>query len=161
MIMSIFSPNIYSRSPSRADITLKVYQQEKYVRQVWIFLASVIAALTLYNWTCRLRVYLTKPRPYNAEEKPDKDSEKASTDTSMSGATRKSTIHRLPVACASFLKVLLFRTTVPIGPSSVMTIAELIFITGYNAALLIWLWVDSECGLNLTWKRTLTCNNDL
>ncbi|EJD01186.1 uncharacterized protein FOMMEDRAFT_90010 [Fomitiporia mediterranea MF3/22] len=53
-------------------------------------------------------------------------------------------LRHVPSAFASLFRVLAFRTTVPIGPSSVMSVAELVFILGYITALLVWLWINTD-----------------
>jgi ferric-chelate reductase len=118
-------------SPSYADILLKVEHQAKYVKELWLFLASIIALLTVVNVISKIVDGISPPKSQAKEQY-----------ASSSGHGRFS-LRRLPAAIASSFKIIAFRVTVPIGPSSVTSVTEIIFILGYIIALITWLFVDS------------------
>lgn len=140
-----------STTPSTADRQLKALQQSKYVKEFWLFLAGVIALLTIINATSRLLACLAKPKqhPVDAAYRDEKRSPEAFTP----GRTGRISLRRFPHALASAFKIVAFRVTVPIGPSSVASVTEVVFIVGYLAALLAFLWVDSECPHCVTWTH--------
>lgn len=138
------------RSVSAAALKVKEAQQAEYVKQLWLFLAAVIGLLTVINWSTRLLVCLRRRRTIllPSNEKHETSSEKGSLEAPSPGKTGRVSLRRLPVAFASFFRAVVFRTTVPIGPSSVMSVAELVFILGYVAALLTWMWINSKYTAN-------------
>ncbi|TDL29709.1 hypothetical protein BD410DRAFT_833972 [Rickenella mellea] len=110
--------------------------QAKYVKEFWLFLTGVIALLTIVNFTTRLVAFLTKlGQPLDRQN---------SSEAVPPGRTGKLSIRRIPAAFTSVFKVVAFRTTIPIGLSSVSSVSELVFITGYMTALLVWLFVDTR-----------------
>ena len=134
-----------SSSPSEAELKLKAEQQAEYVKQLWLFLTAVIGLLTVINWS---RLLLRTLRASRAQKRRGDNSLESVYVTETvpfpSGATNgRLSLRRIPQAISSTFRVLAFRTTVPIGPSSVMSVSELTFIIGYVAALLVWLWVNS------------------
>lgn len=132
-------------SPSRAELELKAEKQAEYVKQLWFLLAAVIGLLSIINWTRRL---LRRMRSPKAQKRgPDTPAESAYAIENVpfpSNSAGRVHLRRIPQAISSFFRVLAFRTTVPIGPSSVMLVSELTFIAGYIVALLVWLWINSE-----------------
>lgn len=136
-----------SRSqPTAEEIALKSHLQRQYVKQLWIFLTVVIGLLTLINWTTRLYCYILRPQRTDVNKLND---EKKVHESPNPGRTGQHALRRLPVAFRGLFKVVAFRTTVPIGPSSVMSISELTFIIGYIVAMLVWLWVNSAYQLKI------------
>lgn len=129
-----------------AEYKLKAEQQAEYVKQLWLFLTAVIGLLTIVNWTRRLLRTLRSPKlgvdktsafaieaiPFPSGPLP-------------TGRHSRISFRRIPQMLSSIFRAFAFRTTFPIGPSSVMSVAELTFIIGYIVALLVWLWVNSEC----------------
>ena len=135
-----------SRStPSEAELKLKAEQQAEYVKQLWFFLTAVIGMLTIINWSRFLFRTLRTPRAQKHGVDNSLDSVYVSETVPFpSGVTNgRLSLRRIPQAISSTFRVLAFRTTVPIGPSSVMSVSELTFIVGYVAALLVWLWINS------------------
>lgn len=133
-------------SPPRADYALKAELQAEYVKQLWLLLSAIIGLLTIINWSRRLHRAVRSPKPQ--EHGLDTFIENGHpvgvvTFPSNKGNGRAS-LRRIPQAMSSVFRILAFRTTVPIGPSSVMSVLELTFIIGYVAALLTWLWINSE-----------------
>lgn len=145
--MWLTHPSVLSRdtAPSAADRTLKAYQQSLYVKELWLLLTAVIGLLTVINWSSRLLRYLLQTK----RDLGDAGSsiEKTSPEALGQGRTGRISLRRVPDAVASMFKVVAFRTTVPIGTLSVMSVTELTFIVGYIVAILIWLWVDSKCDI--------------
>ena len=127
--------------PTTADIRLKSCQQAKYVKELWLFLTAVIGLLAIFNWSSRLLLYACKLKWTSGVGVVSHG--KRSPEALKPGGTGRVSLRRVPDAIGSLFRVIDFRTTVPIGPSSVMSVTELTFIVGYILALLIWLWVDS------------------
>lgn len=142
--MWLTHPSVFSRdtAPSAADRTLKAQQQSLYVKELWLLLTAVIGLLTVINWSSHLLRYLR----HNKRDHGDAPStiEKTSPEALGQGRTGRISLRRVPDAVSSMFNVVAFRTTIPIGPSSVMSVTELTFIVGYILAILIWLWVDSK-----------------
>ena len=126
-------------SPTKADIALKAEQQAKSVKDLWIFLASVMALLTFIR-VLRLLVSLVLPHRY---AKPVQV-EKKDLETVDPGSNGKVSWRRLPAAFSSAFRVVAFRLNIPIGPGSVASVAELLFILGYIVTMLICLLIDSK-----------------
>ncbi|KAL5487797.1 FRP1_3 [Sanghuangporus weigelae] len=135
---------VFSRSsPSPAQLSEKAKLQEGYVDELWYLLTAVIGLLTIVHWSTRLYSFLRKPQRGQNNSNAT-NIEKTSPEASTPGQTGKASIRRLPQAFCSVFKIVAFRTTVPIGPSSVMSVTELVFITGYVIALLVWLWINTH-----------------
>ncbi|KAH8118598.1 ferric reductase NAD binding domain-containing protein [Phellopilus nigrolimitatus] len=144
--MRSFHLSILSRSePTPAEIALKAAQQKLYVEELWLFLTAIIGILTIANWSMRLLALLRERErlPFD-NDKRGLPFEKRTLEASDPGRTGKVSLRRFPDAFASSFRNIAFRTTVPIGPSSVMSVAELSFVILYIVALLIWLWVDTK-----------------
>ncbi|THH02456.1 hypothetical protein EW026_g465 [Hermanssonia centrifuga] len=138
------SVSLRSFDPTTADKALKAEQQAKYVRDLWILLASVVAFLAFIRATRYLFSLLFPPRlPTSEVASP----EKTTSETVEPGHNGKASWRRIPAAFASAFRVAAFRLNVPIGPGSVASVAELLFIFGYIAAIFVLLLVNTE-GLN-------------
>ncbi|KAI0068942.1 hypothetical protein BV25DRAFT_1817865 [Artomyces pyxidatus] len=131
------------RTSSAADRLLKAEEQRKYVRELWIFLGSVIAALAFVR-LCNIILSLTRThKPSPSSPKP-MEVEKGSFEPTENGAQRRISWRRLPIALATAFRTVAFRWTIPIGPRSVMSISELTFIIGYIVATFLWLLADTR-----------------
>ncbi|KAI0693553.1 ferric reductase NAD binding domain-containing protein [Cytidiella melzeri] len=133
-----------------ADRLLKAQQQRKYVRDLWIFLASVVAFLAVVRATRLLLslVFSAKRISAAVDSSPHATPpEKSDPEAINKQQTGKMCLRRLPVALGSAFRVLAFRLSIPIGPGSKATVAELLFIFGYIAVMLILCFVDTK-GLN-------------
>lgn len=126
-------------SPTKADIALKAKQDAMYVKDLWILLASVVALLTLVR-TLRLALSWL-PRRAPTTPAP---SEKTDLESVESGRTGKISWRRVPAAVASTFRVVAFRIGIPVGFGSVTSVAELLFILGYIASMLVFVLIDSE-----------------
>ncbi|OBZ76332.1 putative ferric reductase transmembrane component [Grifola frondosa] len=126
--MSWFSiPHLASRgTPTAADKALKAGQQAKYVKELWILIASIIAFLALSS--SRQAVFEGR----------------AIVGGSSTWTDRESVLETVPAALASVFKVVAFRRHIPIGPGSVASITELLFILGYMAAMISFTLVNTE-----------------
>lgn len=137
---------VFSRSsPSASQLSEKARLQEGYVNQLWYLLAAIVGLLTIVNWSTRLISFLRNRRRGQGNPSAPKMSPEAPTP----GQTGKASVRRLPQAFSSIFRIVAFRTTVPIGPSSVMSVTELVFIFGYVIALLVWLWINSTLFLRV------------
>lgn len=126
-------------SPSAADLLLKAQEQRIYVRQFWIFLASVIAVLAFCHWTSVAWSLIRRPST-TTRHTPEKEKYEPEKQTRMG---RRSWRH-LPAAAASAFRIVAFRWTIPIGFRAVSSVSELVFIISYIVALLVWLLVNSK-----------------
>lgn len=128
-------------SPSPADLLLKAQEQRIYVRQFWIFLASVIAVLAFFHWTSVLWSLICRPTTtaHHTSEK-----EKYEPEVEKQNRVGRRSWRHLPAATASAFRIIAFRWTIPIGFKAVSSVSELVFIISYIVALLIWLLVNSE-----------------
>ena len=141
-------------APTEEDIKLKAALQAEYVKELWWFLGALIGLLTIVNWASRLlRLTFNPKRPSDPRlSVPSSDSiehgsiEQKSFEALPHGRrTGRLSIRRLPAALAGVFQNLAFRTTVSIGPSSVMSVTEATFILAYVIALLVWLFISSKC----------------
>jgi ferric-chelate reductase len=141
--MSLISSttSVFSRthpSPSKADLALKAEQAAIFVRDFWIALASILGCLLI----CRLahRVVTpsihpfsspcSRPRPGNGEPSAQ--------------STRQRAWRHLPSAAITAFRIVAFRTTVWIGPETVVSLVEIAFIAGYVTLMLLFVLVDCE-----------------
>jgi ferric-chelate reductase len=130
-------------SPTKAQLALKAEQQAKYVKELWITIASVVAFLALIR-VLRLLISFI---PLSGRPKPVA-SEKASFETAQPGQTGRISWRRLPTAFASTFRVVAFRLNIPVGPGSVASVAELTFILGYIAIMLVLLLINSKLDMS-------------
>ena len=128
--------------PSPADRALKAHQQAEYVKQLWTFLASVVALLTLIRF---IRLGLSILLKSRSSLQPSSTlTEKPAGESSVPGNTGRVSWRRFPYAVATAFRIVAFRLNIPIGPKAYATISELTFIFGYIIATFVWLFVDSE-----------------
>lgn len=140
-------------SPSAADLLLKAQEQRIYVRQFWIFLASVIAVLALFHWTSVLWSLVCRPTTtaHHTSEK-----EKYEPEVEKQNRVGRRSWRHLPAAIASAFRIIAFRWTIPLGFKAVSSVSELVFIISYIVALLVWLLVNSELLFSIYVGRLLT-----
>lgn len=118
---------------------MKAEEQAKYVKDVWIVIASVVALLTLIR---TLRFVLSFiPSTHALKPIPG---EKLDIESVQSGRNGRISWRRLPAAFASVFRVVAFRLNIPVGPGSVSSVAELLFIFGYIATMLVLLLINSK-----------------
>ncbi|CAL1701427.1 unnamed protein product [Somion occarium] len=129
-------------TPSTADKALKNEQQSEYVKQLWTFLASVVALLTLIRFA-RLGLSLVL-KPKLSSDFPSSTTKKADLERIQPGHNGKVSWRRLPTAFSSAFCIVAFRFNVQIGPRAYASIAELAFIFGYIIAVIVWLLIDTE-----------------
>lgn len=129
-------------SPSAADLLLKAQEQRVYVRQFWIFLASVIAVLAFFHWTSVAWSLLLRTSNYAHHCTSEK--EKHGLEVEKQTRVGRRSWRNLPGAAASAFRIVAFRWTVPIGFKAVVSVSELVFISSYIVALLVWLLVNSK-----------------
>ncbi|PPQ88881.1 hypothetical protein CVT25_009116 [Psilocybe cyanescens] len=144
-VSSIFSSR--STASTAADRLIRNQKQIAHVRQLWIFLGSVLAFLTLVNAIRRLLAWLT-PIPEQSESgreisiEQDKDEE--SNKTPLPRQRIASPVQRCLSAVRAGFNILFFRWRAPVGPSFTASIIEQTFILIYIVAMLIWLLVDTR-----------------
>lgn len=128
---------------------MKAEEQAKYVKDMWITLASVVALLTFIR-VVRFLVSLVPSSKVTAA-----DVEKQS--LGVAPPNGKIFWGRLPDAFFSAFRAVAFRLNIPIGPGSFATVAELLFILGYIAVMLILLLINSGHGSFIIVCVGLTC----
>lgn len=133
------SAMVASRAVSKADSLLKAKQQREYVKDLWIFLASVVAFLTVIRALRALASFAFRPKPSPAHL------EKGGEEALPQGQTGKFSCRRIPSALASTFRMVAFRTNIPIGPGAVASTVELLFIIGYIVTMLVFTLIDSKC----------------
>lgn len=133
------SAMVVSRAISKADSLLKAKQQREYVKDLWIFLASVVAFLAVIRALRALASFVFRPRP------PPANSEKEGEHALPQIQTGKVSCRRIPSALASTFRTVAFRTNIPIGPGVVASMVELVFIIGYIVTMLVFTLIDSKC----------------
>ncbi|KAJ3554162.1 hypothetical protein NM688_g3250 [Phlebia brevispora] len=144
MAYSSLHPLVFSFEPTDADIALKAKQNAKYVRDLWILIACVIGFLTVVRalrWLLFSVIFPARPVP---SSEFTTQSEKTNGEAVQSGASGRVSWRRLPSAFTSAFRVVAFRLNIPIGPGSVASVTELLFIFGYMAAIFAWLFIDTE-----------------
>lgn len=110
-----------------------------YPNQVWWFLASFIALVSLYHFTALL---------FSRNHKSARTDPEQTTDIS----TNKISLRRLPSAIQETVSILLYRYTVPLGNNNRLNWAEISVVTGYIIVVLTWTFVnsyDSDTGLKI------------
>ncbi|KAI0347380.1 hypothetical protein BDW22DRAFT_1404940 [Trametopsis cervina] len=131
-------------TPSAADRALKGVLQRKYVKDLWILLASVVAFLTLIRVTRLILSLVFPPKRLETIEPPSSPSEKVDPEAVQPVRNGRASLRRLPAAFASVFRVIAFRLNIPIGPGSKATVAELTFIFGYIITMLTLLLINTE-----------------
>lgn len=136
--MSFDSQLLSRASSSAADRAFRNRVQLAHVRQLWIFLGSVLVFFTLVN-AIRILSKLIAPLPqYQEDTKEKKDEE-----LDKPGRPVPSRLRRTVSAVTTSFRIVSFRLNVPIGPGSIASVSELSFIFTYIAAMFVWLLVDS------------------
>lgn len=144
--------SLTSRSTtSPADRKLKAELQEKYVKELWFFLAAVIALLACIRAGRYICSIIFKPKPLDL----GLSNKNSNIEAIDGGQTGKLSLRRLPAACSSAFRIVAFRYTIPIGPSSVASISELVFICGYMVAIFVWLLVNSRFYDHISWRGVI------
>lgn len=145
--MSITDASILSSraTSTAADRLIRNQKQIAHVRQLWIFLGSVLAFLTLVNVIRRLLAWLTPVTEPHSDSESKISIEKINDQESNIVPHRKnaSTIQRSLAAVESGFKILFFRWRAPFGLDFTVSVIEQAFIVIYIVAMLIWLLVDS------------------
>lgn len=114
--------------------------QLAHVKQLWIFLGSVLVFFTLLNAIRHLSKRLTtlpEPSKFSTKEKSDEELNKTPRPI-------PSLFQRSLSALRTGFRIAFFRWSVPIGPGSIASVSELTFIFVYIAAMFVWLLVDSK-----------------
>lgn len=144
MALESTPPAQSSTKSSSADLRRARKQiQLAHVKQLWIFLASVIAFFTILRVLRLILRFFLVSRPANrvelvVSEKEDLES------TSTTVRRINSPISRLYGAVATGFRIAAFRWSLPIGPGSVASISELTFIFIYIAANFLWLFLNTN-----------------
>ncbi|KAF6762356.1 hypothetical protein DFP72DRAFT_878622 [Ephemerocybe angulata] len=123
-----------------ADRLIRTEKDRKAVRDIWIFLASVLAFFTLVNLVRKLSTKLHHPQRSSPPASPS-DVEK--TEARLPGKQLASRLTRVSSAVATSFRIVAFRWAIPIGPNALATVSELACICLYIAANLLWLFLDS------------------
>ncbi|KAI0082566.1 hypothetical protein K474DRAFT_1585791 [Panus rudis PR-1116 ss-1] len=142
MTASVFASRDFV--PSAADKALKARQQAEYVKELWIFIASVIALLALIRYS-RLGLSLLLRR-LGARDEPIISEKPTAVQPGKNG---RISWRRIPSAFSSAFRIVAFRLHVPVAPRATFTISELTFIYGYIIAIFVWLLINTQ-GLD-TW----------
>ena len=142
-----FNTRAFARSytPTAADKLLKQQQQRKYVKDLWIILASIVAFLTVIRTLRFIFSVAFPPRPavVRADSTTDLEKKVSADKSSVPAQPDKISITRLPAAFASTFRIVAFRLNIPIGPGAVATVAELSFIFGYIALSFVLTMINS------------------
>ncbi|KAF8914049.1 ferric reductase NAD binding domain-containing protein [Gymnopilus junonius] len=133
------SSHIFAAIPSSSQRSLRNRLQIAHVRQLWIFLGSVLAFFTAVNFLRYLWSKLfpiSKGHDFFTKEKIDEETSNT--------PLKQSTCRRSLSALTTGFRIVFFRWSVPIGPSVFASVTELSFTFIYIAAMLIWLLVDTQ-----------------
>ncbi|KAI0774396.1 ferric reductase NAD binding domain-containing protein [Fomes fomentarius] len=147
MSWTAYSSQLSTRSfePTAADRALKVTQQKKSIKELWLLITAVIGflfvirILRLIVTSLFSRYTLSTPDTAVSTEKAEKSYPEAVTP----GRTGKASWRRLPATLASAFRVVAFRIQVPIGIGAA-SFAELFFICAYIATMLSLTLTNSE-----------------
>ena len=125
-------------NPSKADSSFRAAQQKEAVRRMWVIIASVVAFLFAVRVLRFIFSVLFGYRLFEPEESMlaiGKDGKASSQEIVLPGRNGKASWRRIPSACASGFRTIVFRVQVPLLVG-VVSIAELFFVFGYIAAML-------------------------
>ena len=144
-----------SAQPSGNDDRLARKQiQFEHVKDLWIFLASLLAFLTVIRVLRLLFRLFTLSRRVNYVEPLEPEKQDVESTTSTINIRINAPIYRVQSAIATTFRIVAFRWSIPIGPGSSASISELTFIFGYMAAMFLCLFLDSTfISLNLIFSR--------
>lgn len=120
---------------TKADIEAKGAKQDLYTRDLWLFLASLIAFFSLVNVVKKLSLALTTRAPV-VQGKEEGEVVRA-------GTTGKVSLRRFPAAVASSFRILALRTSIPLPFGASTSAFEAGFIALYMAVVLVLLLIDS------------------
>jgi hypothetical protein len=126
-----------------ADRAIRTQKDRKAVRDIWLFLASVIVFLTLVNVARKVAAWLHASRHIGVRRSVV-DAEKRGDLTPSQQRPATSTISRLLSSTTTAFRIVAFRVPIPIGLNALATVSELAFIFAYIAANFLWLFLDSE-----------------
>lgn len=133
-----------STKSSSADLRRARKQiQLAHVKQLWIFLASVIAFFTVLRVLRFILRFILVSRSANRVELVVSEKEDLEFTAPTTMRRINSPILRLYAAVATGFRIVAFRWSLPIGLGSVASISELTFIFIYIAAMFLWLFLDS------------------
>ncbi|KAI0049652.1 hypothetical protein FA95DRAFT_1488950 [Auriscalpium vulgare] len=133
---------VSQRAGSAADRLLKAEQQRRYVRELWIFLGSVLAALACFR-LLRLLVSRLHKRMLSVLQGAKGPDNHSLEEAGVVPSTRVSW-RRLALASGALFRTVAFRWTIPIGLNAVASVSELSFIVVYFVATFTWLFVDTR-----------------
>ncbi|TFK29363.1 hypothetical protein FA15DRAFT_582632 [Coprinopsis marcescibilis] len=129
-----------------ADLQTRKANDKHYVKDVWIFLGSVLAFFTVVNWVRRLYhlfVSTRKPRARLSAGREPSTLEKAQPVVVASSDT-PSCVGAIGASISTAFRIVVFRWSLCIGPYSLGTVGELAFVSAYISANLIWLFINTR-----------------
>ncbi|CCA71399.1 hypothetical protein PIIN_05339 [Serendipita indica DSM 11827] len=154
------STTLSSNSPSpttiRAVNPLRAYirwQQVEYPRQLWYFVATGLALLTVCNIVYIIRTRLRKASLMRQRSVPPNEGGEAEKSGSAPGPALRSTLQTRFEAFEAAFKIISFRWSIPAGRTFTLSLTEVFFTTGYLAAVLIWSFIHSRGGQRAFWAE--------
>ena len=127
-------------APSKAELELKAEQAARFVEDIWITLACLIGFVLLYRAFQSIVFLLSSPSSRNNQN----NGENNETRIHVQLPSRRTSWRNLPKAIATAFRILLFRTTLWIGPEAVVSLCEFSLFVGYVALMLLFVFIDSE-----------------
>ncbi|KAG2013502.1 metalloreductase, variant 2 [Coprinopsis cinerea AmutBmut pab1-1] len=140
------------------DILLRRRNDRRHVREVWIFLGSVLVFFTIVNFFRKLLRLVARRRgaksrsPRATAHAGHTDAEKAEQPRSAPQPPA-SVLSRVASSISTVFRIVAFRWSLWLGPNNLGSLGELAFILLYISANLIWLLVDTR-NLNIDWYKT-------
>ena len=126
---------VLSRATAGHGTSLKSRLQREYTKDLWLFLASVIAFFTLLNI---VRKSLAAIASRSASQH-----EKTGGEAAQPGNTGKISLRRLPLAVASSFRIAAFRIPIACGFGASASPFEVTFIALYMVFTFVLLFINS------------------
>ncbi|TFK43398.1 FAD-binding domain-containing protein [Crucibulum laeve] len=130
----------FRATSAAADRLIRNKKQLEHVKQLWIFLACVLAFFTCVRALGFVISCVWKPSPSN----PIPDNEKKDLEHGHTTRANTFSLRHLPLAVTTAFRIVAFRSSVPIGFNAIASISEVAFILIYIAIMLVWLLVDTR-----------------
>jgi ferric-chelate reductase len=139
--MTPTSPNLAAK-PVDPNKALRIARAAAYPKEIWYLVAAVIFIISCWQFASILLSRHRTPRaikPNSESTRNDSSSEGVGTPKS-----RTVSIRRLPLAISSVFRIFAFRSTISLGGSSTVNLAEIAVVLGYLLAILTWEFINSE-----------------
>lgn len=127
-------PNPGTANPERA---LRAYYTREYPKELWYFLAALLFTVALFQSVAFLAVKILRRNRTRQESNFDSEADGVAVNNQIS-------LRRIPSAIVNAFRVVAFRSTINIGQSYSLNLAEVTLTCAYIIALFTWTFINSK-----------------